>query len=434
MRLWFWACCWGIVLSVRASSGETAGAGPELPPVPDAGLADKTKTRPPASDLRFAAEVGQGKIRVDQVFEVWGPAWYESMAKVRRGELPEDACDERLQKEWERALETVIREEVFYQEAVRTHEERLAQYIDQVYAQQQSRRRPGETGPSRKAVARAVRDRERRHIARAVNDLLDRYLRASGGVARLKKMLTERGLTWDKWRERLQKKGFVNRHLHMVLGPLVSRHVAPRDVRTMYREHKQDFVKPGRVVFRHILFSYEARGGEAAARVAARNVYDAIAMKRITFEAAARKHSDDLVSRARGGLEEDLAEDPEREAWLAEIRQAVRKEKPGALGPILVSGKGCHLIELIRAEPGTPIPFREAQREIRERIYAERWEAATDKYYDELKELVRIQVLMPAFPQELSWAARAEQKRPPIVPLGPGSVPSVEQDEATPAE
>jgi len=430
-----------LLIQVWLDASSTCRAGeidesdwPGLPaPAPASGAPEATGGEPPTATRRFAAEVGTGKISMDQVFEVWGPAWYEAMAEVRRCRLSAEACDARLQKEWERALETVIREEVFYQEAERQYEIDLGKYIDKAYEYEQQRSGPHSLGPSRAQVARRIQETEEQRLEQAVDEMVARFINASGGVVRLKEVLQARGITWEDWRERIRRKGFANRHLNIQLQPLVPRPVRPADIRDYYKRHKDEFVKPGRVAFRHILFSYEARGGETAARAAARNVYDALVAKTLTFEEAARKHSDDAASREQGGLELGLVEDVERDAWLGDVREAVRKEPPGVLGPILVSGKGCHLVMLIKAESSVPIPFAEAQRAMQQKIYAERWEAATEKYYQELREKVRIEILTSTFPEELSWRALREKKTLPVVPLGGASVlPRVES--ASPAD
>ncbi len=396
------------------------GSGPGIKITLPRGIAEK----PPISSMQFAVEVGRGRITLDQVFEVWGPTWYQTMADVKRGRIPARECDPHLQEEWRRALETVIREEIYYQEAMRAYDQDLARMIDRVYEARQGSRG---SSPSRIQVEREVRASQSRQLKRAVNNMIEHYLRVTGGIERLKRVLAARGLTWEEWRRRITKKGLAHRHLRMRISPLVSRMISPADIRDYYHKHEQDFIKPGKVIFRHILFSYEKRGGDEGARLAARNVYDAISAGDISFADAARKHSDDESSRERGGLEDEISPDPEREEWLANIREAVRGEKPGVLGPILVSGRGCHLAVLVRSYPGTPIPFRQAQRRVKDRIYSARWDAAADKYYRELREQVRVRILVPQFPHELSWAAitARERKSPPLIRLGPVAIPEV---------
>ncbi|MCX7934088.1 MAG: peptidylprolyl isomerase, partial [Planctomycetota bacterium] len=281
-----------------------------------------------------------------------------------------------------------------------------------------------EPTPSRNAVEAEVRRRFQRTAERQLEDLVDRYVKASGGVERLKQVIANRGLNWEEWRRRLERKAYTNTYLHEALSPLVPRDPRPADIRDYYQQHRDEFVVPGKVTFRHILFSVRERGSEDAARLAAENVYRAIAEGRLSFEEAARKHSDDPISRERGGLETDLAPEPERESWLQNIREAVRKEKPGEIGPILVSPLGCHLVMLVSVEPSQPQPFSEAQRLIAKRIFTQQWEEEVQKLYVALRAKTRVRILAERFPQELSCAAALSSRRGlPTIHVGPSAYP-----------
>jgi len=422
--------------AVAADSPLPAGEEKEIPPTGPDILPPLQRPRPPQPGI--AAEVAEAKIMLDQVFEVWGPAWYEAVAEVRRGRLAMEECDRRLQAEWEKSLETVIREEIFYQEAKRETEKLIQRLADQFYEVQSAyaaRRR--EPSPSRNAVEAEVRRRYQRTAERQLNDLVDRYIKASGGIERLKQVLANRGINWEEWRRRLERKAYTNTYLHEALSPLVPREPRPADIREYYQQHKDEFVEPGKVSFRHILFAVQNRGNEDAARLAAENVYRAIAEGRLTFEEAARKHSDDAASRERGGIETDLAPEPEREAWLQNIREAVRKEKEGEIGPILVSPLGCHLVMLVSVEPSKAIPFNEAQRIIAKRMFARKWEEEVQKLYVELKAKTRVRILAERFPPELSCSAalQTERRAPAIYGIGPSAIPPATSSAPTlPAE
>ncbi len=372
----------------------------------------------------FAAEVGKGRLALDQVFEIWGPVWNEVAGQVRRGKLTPENADRKLREEWSRALETVIREEIFYQEAQREAEKAFQDLIDRVYRSAlDNARRYRRIGPTHSEVERRLKTQREKSIKRRLRLLENRFIRASGGIRKLKQTIIASGLTWDEWRERLRRKSETNYYLQVILDPLVPRQPRPADIRRYFRTHREEFVKLGAVRFRHILFAADKRGGEDAARQAAASVYEAILDQRLTFAEAARKHSDDPVSRTKGGLETEIATDPDRETWLEPIREAVRKERAGEMGTILVSSRGCHLVMLISTAPDTPIPFRQAQKQIERRMYAEKWEAEAQKLYRELKQKVRVSILAPAFPQKLSCVALQSQwkrSRPPLRRVGPG--------------
>lgn len=384
---------------------------------------------PPIDRKAFVAVVDRERVTLDQVLEIWGPAWYEAISAARAGEISPAACDHRLQREWMRAVDTAIRDEVFYQESIRQEEKMFQQHLDQIYRAQT--RASGSNGESKSVLEQRLRRQYERMIERQVEEMIERQIRASGGIEALKRTILRRGLTWEEWRRRLIRKAMIYRFLYLTIEPLGQNQPEPRptDIREFYQKNPDQFQLPGRVRFRHILFSSEARGGEDAAYQAAVSVYEAIRDGRISFEEAARKHSDDAVSREQGGLETEISPDPDREAWLSDVREAARGEKPGTLGPILMSPRGCHLVFLEKAEKGRILPFREAQSIIVQRMKADRWEKESQALYEELKKKTHIEILMPEFPSALSCASISSRAPgfPPLRRIGLEAVPPMER-------
>jgi parvulin-like peptidyl-prolyl isomerase len=372
-----------------------------LPPV--AALAEtpslSTRAEPAGDDpeMGVAAEVGTGAVRVREVLLLWEPLRRKVAGALRAGTLRPDEADEELQAGWESALETLIREEVFVQEAERMSEQLVRKRAEEIY-EAQDRRRGG--GMSKSEITRELRQKWERDVERLLERRLNRLIRNSGGAGELEKAITAQGMTWSAWRAEQRRRALAELFLNEYVRPFIPRDPRPADIRDYYREHRESFVRPGEVTFRHILFSFEARGGEDAARTAAISVYDAIAAGRLSFEEAARKHSDDPVSRAAGGLETGLAVSPERERWLQEVRDAVREETPGSIGTVLVSETGYHLVQLLDREPDLPMPFREAQKEIVRRLRSEAFERETDKLYRRLRDEVGVRIRMPRYPAE----------------------------------
>jgi parvulin-like peptidyl-prolyl isomerase len=228
----------------------------------------------------------------------------------------------------------------------------------------------------------------------------------SGGMVKLHKVLEGRGLTFAEWQMRLQKKAFTQSYLHQILKPRAP-DPGPRQIQSYYADHPDEFARPGAVRFRHIFFSNAKRGPEQA-RDDAIAVWERLVDEEISFEDAAKEHSDDPESRARGGLEtEEEARDPEREAWLADIRTALREENPGEVGPILESPFGCHVAELIAVGPQRKVPFAEVRGEIEQKLMGRIWEEEADRYFAAIRQKTDIRVLQPAFPASLSCAALA---------------------------
>lgn len=380
----------------------------------------------PATDYihGVAAEVGSGKIGADQIFELWGPVWYETLTKVRNGKMSAEEGDAKLQAEWTHSLQAMIKDELFYHEAEQDNNSQINHIVEQIYRiQQQSNSYP----KTRAEIAAEIRSQVRQDMDRRFRELTSELVKDSGGMIKLKKVLEGRGMSYRDWQERLRRKAFTYSYLNMTIKPRAPA-PGPKAIQEYYAKHDDEFKQPGVVKFKHIFFSKEARGGDDAAREAASEVWGMLISNEVDFETAAAKYSDDKPSAERGGLEtEGTAADPEREAWLADIRVALREETPGKLAPILDSPFGYHLAELISIAPDTKIPFKEVRKDIERKLENQVFQAEVDKYYAVVRKNTNIKIMMPNFPQQLSCAA--QQVRPQDVPaiykLGEVGIPGL---------
>ncbi|MCD8139162.1 MAG: peptidylprolyl isomerase [Planctomycetaceae bacterium] len=352
------------------------------------------------------AMVGHGRITADQVFELWTPVWSETQAKVRNGKMSQREGDMRLHQEWERAVRALVKDEIFYQEAEREHSSFVNAIVERFV-------RAGADRP-RVQVAAEVRRMLDADMQKFFRQLNSEVVRESGGMLKLGKVLESRGLTFNEWQNRLWRKAFTQTYLQQILQPRAPS-PGPKQIQDYYSTHRDEFTKPGVVRFRHIFFSNAKRGPDQA-REDAVEAWERLVDGEIDFETAAREYSDDEESRNRGGLEtEPEASDLEREAWLNDIRTALREEPPNEIGPILESPFGCHVAMLLSVGPPLKVPFAEVRREIEEKLRGEVWEAATDRYFEEIRKNTPIRVVMPTFPPELSCAAHAQPTRGPRV-------------------
>ncbi len=348
--------------AVRAT--EAVPEGPVVPPMTD----------PHA--MGAVVIVGAGRVGADQVFELWTPIWYETLAKVRNGKMSPAEGDQKLLEEWRRAITVLVKDEVFFQEADREHNSFINRVVDNFKAQ-------GDARP-RSQIAGEIRRLMQQDMERYFRQLNAEVVKESGGSVKLHKVLEGRGLTFLEWQNRLKRKAFTQSYLHQILKPRAP-DPGPKQIQDYYSSHPDEYSQPGLVRFRHIFFSNALRGGEKA-RDDAVEAWQAIMDGEIDFEAAAAKYSDDADSKGRGGLEtgEDAA-DPEREAWLADIRAALREEKPDEVAPILESPFGCHVAVLLSIGPDRKIPFGEVRRDIERKLQGEIWDAETDRYFLTIK-------------------------------------------------
>ena len=353
---------------------------------------------PQADGSDIAATVVDARIGADQVFELWAPIWYETLAKVRNGKLDAAEGDRLLTVEWQRALRALIKDEVFFQEAEIEQQLMINGYAEQMRSQ-------GDPRPRRQIVAEISRlfDQD---MERQFRQLSADFLRESGGRVKLGKVLESRRLTFADWQNRLRKKAMGQSYLRQAIQP-TRLEPGPKEIQAHYANHPDEFSRPGPVRFRHIFLSRTGRGAEAA-REAAIEAWQELAAGEIGFDEAVARFSDDPVSRNRGGLETGgTAADPEREAWLADVRAALREETPGKLAPILESLFGFHVAELVSIGPERKIPFAEVSRDIERKIQSARWEEETEERFKTVSRKANIRVLMRDFPSRLSCAAQA---------------------------
>lgn len=353
------------------------------------------------------ARVSTGSITLDQILEQFGPAWYEITGRAKSGTLAPSQVDAQLQKAWESALESALKDEVFYQEAMRSFEQKFQKYVDSYMAGNR-----GGAG-ARREVERRLKALMERNRNAQIQRMIEHNINKAGGFESLARMLKSRGLTFEDWKQRIVRKAYTYNFLFTVFEPMgKSVQPSPSKVLRYYRANRDKFTLPGRVIFRHIYTDNNKHGGEQQAYGVASEVYEKLATGKMTFDEAVKTYSEDQISAARGGLERGESTDPEREAWLAEVRQAASEQQPGKLGPVLISPRGCHIAILERAFPGELIPFKKAQKMILDQMENEKWQKRSDEYYQQLRKVMHINIMQPNFPQKYSWTNLGSQNVP----------------------
>lgn len=357
-------------------------------------------------DLGPAVIVGSGQVPAGDVLELWSPVWYETLARVRNGKMSAADGDARLTQEWRRIVTSLVKDELFFQEAEREHSSMINNIAEQYM-------RSGYEG-SRSRLVQDIRNNMNMQMERYFRQFNADMIKESGGMVKLLKVLEGRGLSFAQWQQRLKKKAFTQSYLGEIIRPRAP-DPGPRQIREYYAGHDDEFQQPGLVRFKHIFFSNTLRGKDQA-RADALAVWERVANNEMDFEAAVAEYSDDDVSKAHGGLESGAeATDPEREAWLADVRAALREEPPGDIAPILESPFGCHIAFLIDIGPPTKIPFTEVRRDIERKLRSQIWEDATDEYFRQVSKNVPIQIVMRDFPSWLSCASQTDSRHKPQV-------------------
>jgi peptidyl-prolyl cis-trans isomerase D len=135
----------------------------------------------------------------------------------------------------------------------------------------------------------------------------------------------------------------------------------PERVRKGYEARKSEFDRPEQAQIRHILARFEK--DDDAAKQAARARIDAI-RKRIEsgvdFAAVASEASEDPITKERGGDLGFVA----RGSVVKPLEDAAFAQEPGALGEVIESPQGFHLVRVDERRPARVVPFEEAQTQV----------------------------------------------------------------------
>jgi peptidyl-prolyl cis-trans isomerase D len=137
----------------------------------------------------------------------------------------------------------------------------------------------------------------------------------------------------------------------------------PERVRQSYEGRRSEFDRPERARVRHLLVRPDGEG--EAARQAARERIDALRVRLEAgeaFDALAREASDDPATREAGG---DLGW-VSRGGLVKALEDAAFAQPLGAVGEVVESPQGLHLLLVEERQPARVVPFEEAQRQVAE--------------------------------------------------------------------
>jgi len=139
----------------------------------------------------------------------------------------------------------------------------------------------------------------------------------------------------------------------------------PERVRKSYEARKSQFDRPEQARVRHILARVEP--GDEASKQAARERIDALREKLTAgadFAAVASESSEDPATQPQGG---DLG-------WITRggvvepLANAAFSQAPGALGEVIETPQGFHLVRVEERQPARVVPFEEAQQQVAQEL------------------------------------------------------------------
>ena len=161
----------------------------------------------------------------------------------------------------------------------------------------------------------------------------------------------------------------------------------PERVRRAYEARKSEFDRREQVRVRHVLAQFTP--GDEAAKQSARARIDALRARIEAgedFAAVAKEASDDLATKESGG---DLGV-VTRGSVVKPLEDAAFAQAPGALGEVIESPQGWHVLRVEEHQPARVVPFEEAQAQVAAELAREDAAAAVARVRaDALAEAVR---------------------------------------------
>jgi parvulin-like peptidyl-prolyl isomerase len=193
------------------------------------------------------------------------------------------------------------------------------------------------------------------------------------------------------------------------------------DVKSWYDAHLAEYQRPETVQVQDLFLSADtsdAARRKTKAAEAQKLLTKARALKADDekgFADLVRASSDDPLTRSLGG---DLRPMPVGDLQArhgAEVAEATKAlQSPGAISPVVSTDKGFHILRLKARTPARTLPLDEAKAQIRNRLFAERRNTASDELLKGLKDQSGY---------KLDEAALAQISTPAPAPGAPGMPP-----------
>jgi len=187
--------------------------------------------------------------------------------------------------------------------------------------------------------------------------------------------LLERGITIEQWREELEERLIMEKVARQVVYTRVT--VADKEIDTYFRDNRQEFDRPAQVRARQIVVSSEAEGERILALLQQGGSFEALA-KEFSLSPDA-DDGGDLGFFGRGEMP-------------AEFDATVFNLAVGRLSPLIKSEYGYHIFRVDEKREAVRLTLEQVRGEIRDKLRAEKEEAAYEKWLQELRSRASIDV------------------------------------------
>jgi peptidyl-prolyl cis-trans isomerase C len=187
--------------------------------------------------------------------------------------------------------------------------------------------------------------------------------------------LLERGITIEQWRQELEERLIMEKVARQVVYTRVE--VADTEIDRYFRENRQEFDRPAQVRARQIVVSSETEGERILGLLRAGGSFENLA-KEFSLSPDA-DDGGDLGFFGRGEMP-------------AEFDATVFNLAIGRLSPLIKSEYGYHIFRVDEKREAVRLTLEQVREEIRDKLRAEKEEAAYEKWLQELRSRASIDV------------------------------------------
>lgn len=215
-----------------------------------------------------------------------------------------------------------------------------------------------------------------------IENLLDEFVRITGAESRasLEKSLQPFGITPERLREQALERIAVEVMLMRDCDHQV--YITPKEVYEDYKAHPEKWTVPEKITLQLLQINVTAgsAGGdpEAAVKAIRKELDEDSSQKNFTRLVLEKS---DGASASSGGVTESM----ERDKLRPEFIEALKDKKSGdVVGPI-EAPEAYFFIRVIGIEPARPVPFSQANREVRDALYQERVAEKRKEYFEQIR-------------------------------------------------
>ena len=231
---------------------------------------------------------------------------------------------------------------------------------------------------------RQLTELEKQQAQFTVDRIIKEMIGSAGSLVNLRQRLEQLGLTLEQEKRRQTERQMVQTLLEREVRQLVS--VRAEEVRRYYLEHRAEFHRPKQVRIGQILIRSADYESPAEARKTAEQVLEKLRAGG-DFAHLAKLYSHGPYAR-EGGLWEFMEEG----AFIAPVDEAAFSLGRGELSEVIEGPTGYHIIRVEDTTPARTVPFEEAQTDIQQNLYRQRYQERYRTYVEGLQQRARLHV------------------------------------------